>query len=380
MSIYLDYNASSPIDPRVLEVMNGVYINKYGNADSRTHDYGTNAKNVITNARNQVADLLGISSNEVIFTSGATESNNIAILGLNEYAEETNRKHIVTTAIEHKAVLEPIRHLEKNGYSVDYVSPDASGRIDVKKLLEKVKDDTLLVSVMHVNNETGIIQPVIEIGEALYKNKTLFHIDAAQSCGKLVEELQCIKYDMLSITAHKMYGPQGIGALILRRRNYKTPPVKPIMFGGSHERGFRPGTLAVALIAGFGKACELAGKEYKNNNAKHFKTKQAILSEVKESNLPYTINGDEKYCMPNTLNISFIGVDSEALMLSTKQYCSISNGSACTSRDYTHSHVLSSMGLTEDVIESAVRMSWGGESKIDIVLLKNLLNQVKILK
>ena len=225
MSVYLDYNASAPIDERVLDVMINVYKNNLGNADSRTHGFGESARNVVETARKQVASLLGVKSDEIFFTSGATESNNIAIQGLREYAEKTGKKHIITTSVEHKAVLETVKHLAKEGFDVDIVSPDISGRVSAEQVLSKVKSNTLLVSVMHVNNETGMIQPVKEIGEWLQERNILFHVDATQSCGKLVEEVRQLKYDMLSFSAHKLMGPQGVGVLVLRKKAYKLPPV-----------------------------------------------------------------------------------------------------------------------------------------------------------
>lgn len=245
--IYLDYNASTPIDKRVIDVMVDVYRNSYGNADSRTHEYGENARKIVEDSRQLVANLLGVKKDEVFFTSGATESDNIAILGLREYAESQNKKHIITTSIEHKAVIEPTQVLSKNGFDVTYIKPDESGRVNADDVLNAVREDTLLVSVMHANNETGVIQPVTEIGEELSKKGVLFHIDAAQSFGKLVDELKNTKYDMLSASAHKMYGPQGIGTLVLRKKRYKLPPVKSIMFGGSQEHGLRPGNYSDSL-------------------------------------------------------------------------------------------------------------------------------------
>lgn len=378
MSLYLDYNASTPIDERVLEEMIAVYRNNYGNADSRTHDYGTNAQKKVENARKQVASLLGVSKNEVVFTSGATESNNMAILGLAEYGLKNNKMHIITTSIEHKAILEPLKILEKRGFEIDYISPNESGRIDEKKLLDKIRPETLLVSISHANNETGIIQPIKAIGAALLKTDVYFHIDAAQSCGKLVDELKSTPYNLLTLTGHKMYGPQGIGALILRIKNYKKPPIAPIMYGGNQENGLRPGTLPVALIVGLGKACEIAELEYKDINQQYLSTKKSILDLLKNSGIQYLINGEQKYCMQNTLSVSFLGIDSEALMLATKQFCSVSNGAACTSHDYKYSHVLSSMGLSESRAESAIRISWGKEY-LDITILKKMINTIKTL-
>ena len=364
MGIYLDYNSSAPIDERVLEFMINVYKNIIGNPDSRTHDYGEAARKIVENARKQVASILKINNDEVFFTSGATESNNIALQGLKEYAYATNKKHIITTAIEHKAVLETAKVLQQQGFEVEYISPDLSGRILIEDVLSRVRKDTLLVSVMHVNNETGIIQPIKEIGDALYNMEVLFHVDATQSFGKLVEELQQVKYDMLSMSAHKIAGPQGIGALILKKRRYKLPPVKAIMYGGQQEHGIRPGTLPVALIAGLGQACSFAEKEYRENRLKCIEIKKKIISLLEKSGLEYKINGSQEYAMFNTLNICFEGVSSEALMLSSKEYCGISNGSACNSKSYNPSYVLEAMGIPEKQIENSVRISWGHDISI----------------
>lgn len=364
MSIYLDYNSSAPLDGRVLDVMVDVYKNIIGNADSRTHDHGECARKIVEHARKQVASILKVNKDEVIFTSGATESNNIALQGLKEYAYSTNKKHIITTSIEHKAVLETAKALQKQGFEVDYISPDLSGRISVEDIMSKVREDTLLVSVMHVNNETGIIQPVYEIGEALQNREVLFHVDATQSFGKLVEELQKIQYNMLSMSAHKLGGPQGIGALILRKQKYKFPPVKAIMYGGQQEHGIRPGTLPVALIAGLGKACEIAEEEYKDNNRKCQVIRDKMKSMLEESGLTYKYNGLQEYAFPTTVNVCFCGVSSEALMLSSKEFCSISNGAACNSKSYNTSYVLLAMGIPEEQIESSVRISWGHDTAI----------------
>lgn len=379
MSIYLDYNSSAPIDGRVLDVMVDVYKNIIGNADSRTHDHGENARKIVEHARKQVASILKINKDEVIFTGGATESNNIALQGLKEYAYSTNKKHIITTSIEHKAVLETAKALEKQGFEVDYVSPDLSGRISVEDIMSKVREDTVLVSVMHVNNETGIIQPVYEIGEALKDREVLFHVDATQSFGKLVEELQKIQYNMLSMSAHKLGGPQGIGALILRKQKYKFPPVKAIMYGGQQEHGIRPGTLPVALIAGLGKACEIAEEGYKDNNRRCQAIKDKMKSMLEESGLIYKYNGLQEYAFPTTVNVCFCGVSSEALMLSSKEFCSISNGAACNSKSYNTSYVLLAMGIPEDQIESSVRISWGYDTEIVEFekSFKNLLESVR---
>ena len=362
MSIYLDYNASAPIDSDVLDVMINVYKNCIGNADSRTHEFGDKARNFVETARKQVASLLEISPSEVFFTSGATESNNIAIQGLESYAVESGKNHIITSSIEHKAVLETVKAMEQRGFEIDIVDPEPSGRIDPQKILDKIKTSTLLVNIMHVNNETGMIQPVFELGKELEARNVLFHVDATQSCGKLVDELRLLKYNMLSFSAHKLRGPQGVGVLVLRKRNYKLPPVRAIMYGGQQEHGIRPGTVPVALVAGLGKACELAATDYKKNAEKCYAIRNCLLQLLKKSGASYQVNGDLQYCIPNTLNICFDGVSSEALMLATKQYCGISNGSACNSRSYTPSYVLTAMGLPEEQIENSIRISWGADT------------------
>lgn len=380
MSVYLDYNATTPIDPRVLDAMIDAYQNTPGNADSRTHDFGESARKEVEAGRKQVANLIGVSPDEVFFTSGATESNNIAIQGLLDYAQVSGKKHIITTAIEHKAVLNTAKYLsEKKAFKVDFVNPDQSGRISAEEVISLVREDTLLVSVMHVNNETGIIQPVKEIGERLSDIGVLFHIDATQSCGKLIDELRTMKYDMLSFSAHKFRGPQGIGALILRRKDYKLPPVTNVYYGGQQENGIRPGTIPVALVVGMGKACEITASENIENEQKNKAIKEEIIRLLVESGVKYELNGDQDYCVDSTINICFDGVSSEALMLSTKQLCALSNGSACTSKSYDPSYVLAAMGIPTEKIENSVRISWGpGVAEKDVV--NNFASLLEIVK
>lgn len=381
MSIYLDYNASSPIDTRVLDTMMDIYKNHIGNADSRTHNHGDQARAIVENARKAVAGLLGISSSEVFFTSGATESNNIAIQGLEEYALKSGKNHIITTSIEHKAILETVKSMVRRGFEIDIVDPEPTGRVSVEKIIERVRDNTLLVSVMHVNNETGIIQPIEELGRELGKRDILFHIDATQSCGKLVQELRNAKYNMFSFSAHKLKGPQGVGVLVLRRTGYILPPVKAIMYGGQQEHGIRPGTIPVALVGGCGKACEIAADEYMDNSKKIKEIKTALLDLLNESGLSYSFNGDQEYCLDSTVNLCLQGVSSEALMLSTKEYCSISNGSACTSKSYEPSYVLKAMGISNEQIEDSIRISWGADTDLDEFKkqFSKLLEMAKIL-
>lgn len=379
MSIYLDYNATTPIDESVLAEMINVYRNTVGNSDSRTHDYGERARSVVENARKQVASLIGVVPGEVFFTSGATESNNIAIQGLEEYANKTGKKHIITSAIEHKAVLESAKAMKSRGFDVDIVNPDLSGRVNVQEIIALLREDTLLVSLMHANNETGIIQPVKELGEVLDERKVLFHIDATQSCGKLVEEIRQLKYNMLSFSAHKLRGPQGIGVLILKKQGYRLPPVKNIMYGGQQEHGIRPGTVPVALVAGCGVACEIAENNYIKNNEKTRDIKKFILDTLENMGIEFNLNGDQDYCLSTTVNVCFPGVMSEALMIATKQYCGISNGSACTSKSYAPSYVLVSMGIPEEAIESSVRISWGPDTLFE-ELKDNFVHMIEVAK
>lgn len=370
MAVYLDYNASSPVDERVLERMIEVYRSHYGNADSRTHIFGTEAKEIVSTSRKTIADILGVDSTDLFFTSGSTESNNMAILGLLDYALESGRNHFITTTIEHKSVLEAMKHLQSKGCDVDFVSPDSSGRIKPEQILDLVTDKTLLVSMMHVNSETGIIQPIEEVGAALAKTKTYFHIDATQGFGKLNQSLRNTKYNMLSITAHKLGGPQGIGAFVLRRdRTFKRPPVKQLMYGGQQERGYRPGTTPVALVAGFALAAEICDQEVELHAEHCYKIKQAFVNSL--SGLAYTINGDQNYCLPSTINISFHGVDAEGIFLAIKEDYAFSNGSACNSGSHAPSYVLTAMGLDENRISEAIRISWNYNTQVDFSALIN---------
>lgn len=364
MSVYLDYNASAPILTEVLDVMIDTYKNVPGNADSRTHLFGTKAQKVVQTSRNTIADVLGVDQSEVIFTSGSTESNNTVILGIEEHAELTGKKHIITTAIEHKAILEPLKHLEKKGFRVDYVRPNESGRIDADYLLSLIDDETSLVSVMYVNSETGIIQPVDIIGAALKDTDIIFHVDATQALGKLNSEIRNLDYNLMSITSHKIGGPQGIGALIYKRnKDYKRPPIKQLMYGGSQERGYRPGTTPVALVAGFAKAVELCEKNLKINHDNCKRIRESFFKAI--DGLEYDINGDSEYCLPSTVNISIHGLDAETAFLCLRDDYAFSNGSACNSSSHELSYVLDAMGLDDIRKSEAIRLSWNGAKSVD---------------
>lgn len=354
--LYLDCNATTPLDPRVRDAMFHFFDVEYGNAGSRTHEYGSRAKQAVQKARNQVAALIGCESDEVIFTSGATESNNLAILGLAKHGEQTERKHIVTTQIEHKAVLEPIDELERRGFEVTRVPPTPGGWVEPSAILAALRPDTLLVSVMHANNETGVIQPIDEILSGMQDHTAFFHTDAAQTFGKIIESLQNPRIDLISISGHKIYGPKGIGALITRRRGYDRIPLTPLMFGGGQERGLRPGTQPVPLIVALGLAAELAGKEWKKRTEKCAAFRKELLAAFAPFNP--VCNGDPDRTMPHVVNFSIPDIDSEALILALKHDIAISNGSACTSASYKPSHVLKAMGLSNTQTQEAVRISW----------------------
>jgi len=329
---------------------------EYGNAGSRTHEYGTRAKQAIEDARRLVAEVVGAEADEVTFTSGATESNNLAILGLAAHGEKTGRRHLVSTAIEHKAVLEPLEHLRTRGFEVSIVAPTSGGWVDPDALAAVCRPDTLLVSVMQVNNETGVIQPIGEICSRLAKHGVFLHVDAAQGFGKQLEPLTNKRIDLISISAHKIYGPKGVGALITRRRGFTRPLLQPLIFGGGQERGLRPGTLPVPLIAGFGEAAKIAGSEHMEREKKIRAFREQLLTAL--APLDPMVNGDPDSMMPHVLNISIPGLDSEAAMVALKSVVAISNGSACTSATYRPSHVLQAMGFSSDRIQQALRFSW----------------------
>ena len=368
MAVYLDFNASAPLDPRVLERMVEIYRFHCGNPDSRMHLFGLDTQEILSSARKTIAGILGIDSTDLFFTSGSTESNNMAILGLLEHAQATGRNHFITTAIEHKSVLESMNVLQAHGCTVDFVPPDASGRVTPRQILDRMTDRTLLVSVMHVNSETGIIQPVEEIGQALAGTSVYFHIDATQGFGKLNDTLRRTPYDMLSITAHKLGGPQGVGALVLRRgRDYRRPPVRPLLYGGQQERGYRPGTTPVALVAGFALAAELCDQEAEPRLRACGDIKASLFRAI--DGLDYQLNGDPRFCLPSTVNLSFRGVDAEGLFLALKEQYAFSNGSACNSGSHAPSYVLTAMGLPPDRVHEAIRISWGHNTAVDFTAL-----------
>lgn len=354
--VYLDCNATTPVESEVREVVLRFLSEEFGNAGSRTHEYGASAKRAVQLAREQVANLANCDPPEVVFTSGATESNNLAILGLARYGSETNRRHIVSCSIEHKAVLEPLEYLEKNGFEVTLVAPTKGGWVEPDAIRDSLRSDTLLVSIMQANNETGVVQPIPEILDVLANHPAYFHTDAAQGFGKTTGALANKRIDLMSISGHKIFAPKGVGALITRRRGFERLPLAPLSYGGGQERGLRPGTLPVALIAGLGLASELAMKNVNQRNAICLAYRQRLVKSLEY--LSPVFSGDQTRVLPHVINLSFRDVDSEALMLALKDHVAISNGSACTSQNYTPSHVLKAMGASEKVIKGAVRMSW----------------------
>ncbi len=356
LPIYLDYAATTPVDPRVAEkmmqymTMDGIF----GNPASRSHRYGWQAEEAVDIARNQVAELINADPREVIFTSGATESDNLAIKGVAHFYQKKG-KHIITSKTEHKAVLDTCRQLEREGFEVTYLEPDANGIIPIERLEGAMREDTVLLSLMHVNNEIGVIHDVKAIGELCRSKKIIFHIDAAQSAGKLPIDVQDMKIDLISISGHKMYGPKGIGALYVRRK----PRIRleAAMHGGGHERGFRSGTLATHQIVGLGEAAVIAKAEMDKDNDRIRHLRDKLWNGINDIEETF-INGDaeQRYC--GSLNVSFNFVEGESLMMALKDLA-VSSGSACTSASLEPSYVLRALGLNDEMAHSSIRFSIG---------------------
>lgn len=354
--VYLDCAATTPVDPEVLEVVLHYLQNDFGNAGSRTHEYGVRAKQAVERAREQVARVVDADPSEVVFTSGATESNNLAILGLAEEGRRNGRMHIVTSAIEHKAVLEPVQYLAKHGFTVSIVQPGDDGRVPLDAVMAQIRPDTLLVSLMHVNNETGVIQPVGELAAALKNSDIYVHSDAAQGYGKELDALTNQRIDLISVSGHKIYAPKGIGALIARRRAGKRPLLQPLLYGGGQERGLRPGTLPVHLVAGLGTAANIALRDHAVRKRRCLEIRKQLQKALGE--LRFVQNGSPDTCIASIINLTIPAVDSEAAIIALKGIVAISNGSACTSSSYTPSHVLTAMNLSREKIDGAIRISW----------------------
>jgi cysteine desulfurase len=356
LPIYFDYSATTPVDKRVAEKMMQYMTTEgfFGNPASRSHKFGWQAEEAVDIARNQIADLINADPREIVFTSGATESNNLAIKGAANFYNKRG-KHIITCKTEHKAVLDTCRELERQGFEVTYLDPESNGLIDLNKLAAAMRDDTILVSIMHINNEIGVIQDIAEIGNMCRERKIIFHVDAAQSAGKIVVDMQQLKVDMLSISAHKMYGPKGIGALYVRRK----PRIRleSQMHGGGHERGMRSGTLPTHQIVGLGEACRIASLEMANDLAHVTKMRDRLWAGVNQMEQVF-VNGDFDKRFAGNLNISFNFVEGESLIMALKDLA-VSSGSACTSASLEPSYVLRALGLNDEMAHSSIRFSFG---------------------
>jgi len=355
--IYLDYAATTPVDPRVAEKMCSFLTldsGRFGNAASRSHVFGWEAEQAIEEARKQVAALVNCDPKEIVWTSGATESDNLAIKGVAEFYAKKG-KHIITSKTEHKAVLDTCRHLERFGYEITYLQPEANGLIDLAKLEAAMRPDTILVSIMHVNNEIGVIQDIAAIGEMTRARGILFHVDAAQSAGKVPIDLDKMKVDLMSFSAHKAYGPKGIGALYVRRK----PRVRleAQMHGGGHERGMRSGTLPTHQIVGMGEAFRIAREEMAQENERIRMLRDRLLKGVQDIEEVY-VNGDMERRVPHNLNISFNYVEGESLMMALRDLA-VSSGSACTSASLEPSYVLRAIGRPDELAHSSLRFSIG---------------------
>ena len=353
--IYLDYQATTPLDPRVLEAMMPYFTHKFGNAHSRSHSFGWEAEEGVEKARAQIARLIGADEKEVVFTSGATESNNLAIKGVAEFYKD-RRNHIVTTVTEHKCVLDTCRHLEQEGFVVTYLPVQQNGLVDLDRLREAVTDKTVIVSIMAVNNEIGVIQPLAEIGKICREKGAFFHTDAAQAVGKIPLDVEAMNIDLMSISGHKIYGPKGIGALYVRRR----PRVRlaAMIHGGGQERGFRSGTLPTPLCVGIGEACEIAMKEMEVEAKRLTKLHDRLLKGLQSKLTDIVINGDLDHRIPGNLNISFAYVEGESLMMGIKNLA-VSSGSACTSASLEPSYVLRALGVEEEMAHTSLRIGLG---------------------
>lgn len=356
LPIYLDYSATTPVDPRVAEKMTACLTldGNFGNPASRSHIFGWRAEEAVENARRQVADLIGADPREIVWTSGATESNNLAIKGIAHFYAGKG-KHIVTSKIEHKAVLDTCRQLEREGFEVTYLDPDADGLVTLAQLDSVLRDDTILVSLMHVNNEIGVINPIDVIGERCREKGIFFHVDAAQSAGKIPIDLEQLKVDLMSFSAHKIYGPKGIGALYVRRK--PRVRIEAQMHGGGHERGMRSGTLPTHQIVGMGEAFAIAGAEMAEEGARILALRNRLLEGFSDME-QVLVNGSLEQRVHGNLNISFNFVEGESMMMSLKDIA-VSSGSACTSASLEPSYVLRALGLDDEVAHSSIRFSIG---------------------
>jgi len=379
LPIYLDNNATTPVDPRVLETMLPYFTEKFGNAASRNHSFGWVAEEAVDYAREQVAKLINADPKEIIFTSGATEADNLAIKGVFEmYASKGN--HIITCTTEHKAVLDTCKHIEKIAGHVTYLPVQADGLIDLKELENAITDKTILIAIMYGNNETGVVQPVREISKIARKRGVLFFTDGTQAVGKIPVDVNTDGIDLMAFSAHKMYGPKGVGALYVRRKNPRVK-VTAQMDGGGHERGMRSGTLNVPAIVGFGRACELCMQEMESEAKRLSKMRDRLESALMSLEETY-VNGNREHRLPHVANISFKYVEGEGLMMGFNKDIALSSGSACTSASLEPSYVLKALGLGDDLAHSSLRFGLGRfttDEQIDFTIkaVSNTVNKLR---
>ena len=356
LPVYMDNHSTTPVDPRVFEAMAPWFTEKFGNAASRSHSFGWEAAEAVKRARKQVAALIGAAPDEIVFTSGATESDNLAIKGVAE-ALRARGNHIITAAAEHRAVLDSCKRLEQQGFEVTYLPVDGHGRLDPDSVRHAHQSQTILVSVMLANNEVGTIQPIAEIGRIAHERGALFHTDAVQAAGKVPIHVDEMNIDLLSLSAHKMYGPKGVGALYVRRKNAPVP-LTPLMDGGGHEGGLRSGTLNVPGIVGFGAACLIAAKEMPLESERLRRLRNRLAERLRAGLDEIQVNGHPTERLPNNLNVSFGYVDGEALLVGLSDVA-VSTGAACTSAKLEPSHVLRAMGVSEELAQGSLRFGLG---------------------
>ena len=376
--IYLDYSATTPVDPRVAAKMIPYLTEHYGNPASRSHPYGWTAEKAVEEARNEVAKLVNADPREIVWTSGATESNNLAIKGAANFYANTKGKHIITVATEHKAVIDTVRELERQGFTATYLEPEPTGLLDLEKFKAAIRPDTVLASVMLVNNEIGVIHDIEAIGNICRAHGVIFHVDAAQATGKVAIDLEKLPVDLMSFSAHKTYGPKGIGALYVRRK--PRIRIEAQMHGGGHERGMRSGTLATHQIVGMGEAFRIAREEMEMENARIRKLRDRLLAGLQSIEETY-INGELEHRIPHNLNISFNYVEGESLIMAVKGIA-VSSGSACTSASLEPSYVLRALGRSDELAHSSIRFSIGRfttEADVDytIALLKEKIGKLR---
>ncbi|MFQ5478105.1 MAG: IscS subfamily cysteine desulfurase [Candidatus Binatia bacterium] len=356
-TVYLDNQATTPVDERVLDAMMPALTTTYGNPASRSHRLGWDAEELVSRAREKVAETIGASPREIIFTSGATESDNLAVKGVVGFYRDKGR-HVVTVATEHRAILDPCRSLARRGQiELTVVKPNANGLVDLDRLSESIRDDTVLVSVMHANNEIGVIQPISEIGRLVRARGAVFHTDAAQSVGKVAVDVDALNVDLLSLSAHKIYGPKGVGALYVRSRGPRVR-LEAQIDGGGHERGMRSGTLNVAGVVGLGKACEIASQEMPSESKRIGSLRDLLAARLFGELDQICVNGDMDERLPGNLNVSFMFVEGESLMMGLKDVA-VSSGSACSSATMEPSYVLRALGLSDELAHSSIRFGIG---------------------